>query len=94
MVNNISVSSDLFHYSDLISRQARHAAAAAEAFGISVGTISVARPEETNVAAASGQLPEGLSGVMYRGRAVEKLAGRVEHAAWEQFSACPHEKPA
>lgn len=90
-LNNISVSSDLFHYNEPISRQARHAAEAAETFGISVGTISVARPEEPDVAAASGQLPEGLSGVMYRGRAAEKLASRVKQFPWEQFNECPHE---
>jgi hypothetical protein len=90
-LNNISVSSDLYHYNELYSLQARYAAAAAEAFGISVGTISVARPEETNVEKVTGQLPERLSGVMYRGRAVEKLAGRADRFAWEQFTACPHE---
>jgi MoaA/NifB/PqqE/SkfB family radical SAM enzyme len=90
-LNNISVSSDLYHYNELHSLQARNAAAAAEAFGISVGTISVARPEETNVEKVTGQLPERLSGVMYRGRAVEKLAGRADRFTWEQFTACPHE---
>ncbi len=90
-LNNISVSSDLYHYNELLSLQARHAAAAAETFGISVGTISVARPEETNVEKVTGQLPERLSGVMYRGRAVEKLAWRADRFAWEQFTTCPHE---
>jgi hypothetical protein len=90
-LNNISVSSDLYHYDELLSRQARHASAAAEAFGISVGTISVANPEETNVEKVSGQLPERLSGVMYRGRAVEKLSAQAAKFPWEQFKECPHE---
>jgi hypothetical protein len=90
-LNNISVSSDLFHYSELLSSQAIDAAAAAEAYGIAVGTISVARPEETNAEKVSGQLPERLSGVMYRGRAAVKLIEHADRFPWEQFDACPHE---
>jgi hypothetical protein len=90
-LNNISVSSDLYHYDELLSRQARDAAAAAEGFIIAVGTISVAKPEETNVEKVSGQLPERLSGVMYRGRAVDKLAARADRFPWEQYKTCPHE---
>ncbi len=90
-LNNISVSSDLYHYDELLSRQSRYASAAAEAFGIAVGTISVARPEETNVEKVSGQLPERLSGVMYRGRAVQELSARAAKFPWEQFTECPHE---
>lgn len=90
-LDNISVSSDLYHYDKLVSRQAQEAAAAAEAFGIAVGTISIAKPEETNVEKVSGQLPEQLSGVMYRGRAAEKLVAKAEHFPWEQFDTCPYE---
>ena len=90
-LTNISVSSDLYHYNELLSRQAQDAAAAAEKFGIAVGTISVARPEETNVAADSGQLPERLSGVMYRGRAAVKLVAQSDQFPWEKFNECPHE---
>ena len=90
-LNNISVSSDLYHYDELFSHQAKEAATAAGAFGIAVGTISVARPEETNVEKVSGQLPERLSGVMYRGRAVEKLVAQAARFPWEQFNTCPHE---
>ncbi len=90
-LNNISVSSDLYHYDELFSRQASYASEAAQELGIGVGTISVAKPEETNVEKVSGQLPEQLSGVMYRGRAVEKLAARATKFPWEQFTACPHE---
>lgn len=90
-LDNISVSSDLFHYSELISCQARDATAAAEELGIAVGTISIARPEVPDVAVASGQLPEGLGGVMYRGRAVDELVHLAKRHPWEQFCECPHE---
>jgi hypothetical protein len=90
-LDNISVSSDLYHYNQLLSRQAQDAAAAAEKLGVATGTISVARPEETNVEKVSGQLPERLSGVMYRGRAVVNLVPQADRFPWEQFNACPHE---
>lgn len=90
-LDNISVSSDLFHYNELFSQQARDASSAAQELGIAVGTISVARPEEADVKKVSGQLPEELSGMMFRGRAVEKLISYAERHPWEQFSECPHE---
>jgi hypothetical protein len=90
-LKNISVSSDLYHYDELFSSQAREAVAAAEAFGIEVGTISIARPEATEVEKPSGQLPEQLGGVMYRGRAAEKLLAHAERFPWVQFTECPYE---
>ena len=86
----LSVSSDLFHYSEQMSQQARAACQAAEKLGIPVGVIRVAQPEQA-AATASGQLPEGESGVMYRGRAAEKLAGKAPHRPWDTFVECPHE---
>jgi len=56
-----------------------------------VGTISVAQPEDPDAPAATGQLPPGESGVMYQGRAAEKLAPQAPHHPWETFTACPHE---
>jgi hypothetical protein len=90
-LDDLTVSSDLFHYSEQMSQQAQAACQAAKKLGIPTGVISVAQPEQADAASASGQLPEGESGVMYRGRAVEKLAGRAPHQPWETFTACPHE---
>ena len=78
-LSDLSISSDLYHYSEKVSQQARHARAAADKLGIPVGVISVARPEVAEATSASGQLPEGESGVMYRGRAAEKLAAQATH---------------
>jgi hypothetical protein len=69
---------------------AQNAAAAAAELGIPIGTISIARPEDQALV-GSGQIPEGESGVMYRGRAVEKLAAGVLHHPWTDFTTCPHE---
>jgi hypothetical protein len=87
LVSDLTVSSDLFHYSELLSAQARHAAAAAVAVGIPCGLIQIAPVE----AAGSGQIPDGESGVMYRGRAAEKLAPAAPHYPWQSFTTCPHE---
>jgi hypothetical protein len=90
-IGSITISSDLFHYDEVLSQQAKNAAAAAEKLGISIGTISIARPQDTTAVTGVGQLPEGLGGVMYRGRAVEKLVPYAERQPWESFTSCPHE---
>ncbi len=91
LIDDLSVSSDEYHYDEKLSRQARHACAAAEQLGIPIGTISIAKPEALDPAAVIGQLPESESGVMYRGRAAVKLGGKAQQHPWSQFSTCPYE---
>ena len=91
LIQNLSVSSDLYHWSEKLSQQARDACAAAERLRIPVGTISIAQPGATNAGPAAGQLPPGESAVMYRGRAAEKLVAQADGQPWEQFTECPHE---
>ena len=88
LLQDLSVSSDVYHWSEEVSRQSQNAQAAAEQLGIPIGTISIAQPQATNAASATGQLPIGESAVMYRGRAVEKLAAQAIHHPWTQFTAC------
>jgi hypothetical protein len=73
-IHGLSISSDLYHFSEKQSQQAKHARAAAEELGIALDVIQVAEPEATTVAAAVGQLPPGESGLMCRGRAAQKLS--------------------
>lgn len=89
-VQELSVSSDLYHYSERLSQQAQNARLAAETLGLSVGVISIARPEES-ATSSSGQIPSGESAVIFRGRATEKLAGEAHQYPWEQFTECPFE---
>jgi len=91
LLQDLSVSSDLFHYNEKLSQQARDASTAAENLGIPVGTISVAQPDQGTSESVSGQLPLGESGVMFRGRAAEKLVQKVPHQPWESFTECPYE---
>jgi hypothetical protein len=90
-IQNLSISSDLFHYSEAQSRQMQNTISAAEALGIPVGTISIARPENQTAGAEEGQIKLGESGVMYRGRAARVLASRAPQHGWETFTTCPFE---
>src|SRR3989304_2317532 len=69
LVQDLSISSDVYHWSEEVSRQSQNAQAAAQQLGIPIGVMSVAQPEATNAASVVGQLPIGESAVMYRGRA-------------------------
>lgn len=77
---DLSVSSDLYHYSEELSHQAQNATAAAQELGIPVGTISIAQPEARD------------SSIMYRGRAWQVLVPRTEQRTdWESLDTCPYE---
>ena len=91
MLVDLSVSSDLFHYNEELSRQAENASQAARELGIPIGTITIAQPERVEVEYVVGQLPADESGVMYRGRAADKLADRVALQPWSEFTECPYE---
>lgn len=91
LVQDLSVSSDLYHSDEALSRQAANAVQAARDLGIPVGSISIAQPEQPDQVGAIGQLPQEESAVMYRGRAAAKLAARAPLHPWESFDACPYE---
>lgn len=90
LVQDLSVSSDLFHWSQPLSQQAQNAAKAAERLGITCGVISIAQPE-VQAASSQGQLPQGEDNIMYRGRAAVKLAGNASPHPWVDFTECPYE---
>jgi hypothetical protein len=91
-VQDLSVSSDLFHYSEKLSRQSQFASAAARGMAIPTGIIAIGQPAADGDPARSGQLPDGESGVMYRGRAAVKLAGKAPPLPWSSFTTCPYEE--
>lgn len=91
IVQDLSISSDLFHWGEEVESRVRAARKAADALGIPIGVISIAQPEAAEARAAIGQLPEGESGLMYRGRAAERLAPKASRHAWEMFTECPYE---
>lgn len=89
-VSDLTLSSDLYHFDERLSRQARDAQAAAEKLGIPVGVCSVAGPE-AGTGGVTGQLPRGEVGVMFRGRAAEALVSQATLRPWIEFGECPHE---
>jgi hypothetical protein len=91
LVDDLSVSSDLFHWSEKQAQQIEYARAAALHLGIPVDVISIAHPEEADAAAAVGKLPAGKSKVMYRGRAAEALTARATPQPADGFVECPYE---
>jgi hypothetical protein len=91
LIGSLSISTDLFHFNEKVSRQANFAQSAAKKLGIAVGVLSIAQPGAKDGVQSEGQLPTGESAVMFRGRAVEKLAPKAPKAPWLQFERCPHE---
>jgi len=91
LIEDFSISSDLFHYSEKLSQQAKNATAAAQEFGIPVGLISIAHPDSSQADQTVGQIPIGESTIMYRGRAAVKLTSKAEFIAFHKLSECPFE---
>lgn len=91
LLDDLSISNDHYHFSDVQNRQAGNATAAAEHSGIPVGEIRVAQPEDMNSLVTGGPLPDNSSVVMYRGRASKCLVSRATLSPWETFTNCPHE---
>jgi MoaA/NifB/PqqE/SkfB family radical SAM enzyme len=91
LVQDLSISSDLYHWDAEDGRLAENAAAAARALGIPCSILTVAQPEDADAAPRVGQLPPGVSAVMYRGRAARKLVARACLHPWTGFDRCPYE---
>lgn len=91
LVDDLSISSDLYHYDEVNSRQTENVRQAAEHLGIPIGVISIAQPEDGEGNRSTGQLPLGDSPVSYRGRAAVKLLDKASRRPWDQFAECPEE---
>jgi MoaA/NifB/PqqE/SkfB family radical SAM enzyme len=91
LVEDLSVSSDLYHADQNSTPETRNAREAARKLGIPVDFISIERPEVEDPTATIGQIPAGESGVMHRGRAAEKLSRCIAKTPWHRFTACPFE---
>jgi hypothetical protein len=83
LVEDLTVSSDCYHWGAKLSRQSQAARAAAEELGIPFGVIQVA---------PAGAVPGDEEGtLMFRGRAAQKLAPLVTGQPWEALTRCPYE---
>lgn len=91
IIEDLSISSDFYHCSETTNQLVNNIRAAAEQLGINIGIISIAQPESEEAVSSFGQLSNGESGIMYRGRAVQSLVSDATLRPWEQFSECPYE---
>ena len=91
LVQDLSISSDAYHWNDADDRQTRTARGAAEELDIPLDVITIAPPEATHVACSHGQIGPGESAVVFRGRAAQRLVARADTHDWAQFTECPFE---
>ncbi|MCE9645079.1 MAG: radical SAM protein [Chloroflexi bacterium] len=89
LVEDFTVSSDLFHCDECLGERPQNALVAAKWLGIPTGMISIAQPEQ-QARQTHGQIEEE-GAVMYRGRAAKMLVGKAASHPWQGFDSCPHE---
>jgi hypothetical protein len=90
LVDDLLISSDVYHGGARAKDRAGYAAAAAGELSIPCSVINITEPE-TAQASPTGQLPAGEHGVMYRGRAAAMLARRARPQPWKQLGSCTYE---
>lgn len=92
-VSDISMSDDSFHSSDVEESPAQLALVAAKRLGMSAGTICIEEPSiETDVDMSPDKGAAIIGGgVMFRGRAAEKLTEGLPQKRCETLTECPYE---
>lgn len=94
-VQDLSLSTDLFHGDEVMNEQARNAMAAAKELGIPSDAIVCEVPEGAAgyPERAKGAQVEGGK-ILFKGRASTKpeLMEGLERRPWREFDECPHEK--
>jgi Radical SAM superfamily len=89
---DFSVSDDEFHRLDKNDRRAEFARQAARQLGIPTGTISIAPPSVSPHASEDRRgKPVFGGGVLFKGRAAEKLTAGLPVRARGELTTCPHE---
>jgi hypothetical protein len=92
-ISDLSVSDDFFHHEKEEDNPAKFAFQAARELGITVGSICIEEPKLVNQDDQNNN--KGLAiiggGVVFRGRAVEKLINNLPLKNVEEFTKCPFE---
>jgi len=92
VVQDLTISSDLFHYDVLMSAQANNAMTAAARLGIPTSTIVCEVPEGApGYPTQTTGAPVESGPIMFKGRAAVKLIEGVARRPWQEFDRCPHE---
>lgn len=90
-VSALSISDDAYHYGENQENLAKYACQAAVELGLPVGTISIEDPKKylREIEWKGKPVVEGK--VMFKGRAVEKLAAGLPTKPWTEFAKCKDE---
>jgi len=84
----LTLSDDELHYGDAPAAPPGRAVRAAEKLGVGASVIATASPAACTDASGAVSVS---GGVMFRGRAVDKLAAGLPKHPWPTFDKCPHE---
>lgn len=91
-LDRLEFSLDDYHGDGNGNGQSHPARQAAQELFLAIGTIAVDPPAgERNPEEAPPGLPLTGGGVMFRGRAVERLTAGLPRRPWESFNLCPYE---
>jgi hypothetical protein len=91
-IADLSISDDSFHGDEEASARARRAIAVAERMGLPVGSICIEEPTvKAKETQAKGEPVIG-GGVLFKGRAADKLTEGLPTRDWRTFVECPHEE--
>lgn len=91
-VTDLSLSSDLYHGDRMETTEAQYGREAATNLGIPVTLLQTVGPILQAKTEAVKEDSEGdYGGVMFKGRAAEKLAPLAPKHLWTKFTSCPYE---
>ncbi len=90
---DLSISEDSFHGDDKAAASAKRAAAVARRLGLPIGTICIDPPEVKSDADSQKKgEPVVGGGVLFKGRAADKLTAGLPTKDWKTFTECSHEE--
>ena len=90
-IGDLSVSDDEFHRLDTDDRKAEFAREAAERLGIPTATICIEPPSASRAGEGRRAKPVIGGGVLFKGRAADKLTAGLPLRDSKEFTTCPHE---
>jgi len=91
-LDNLSVSDDSFHSSDPENSPAKIAVRAAKKLGLPVSSICIEEPVVLPEKKIKKGEPVVGGGVLFKGRAVDKLTEGLPRRKFDCFTDCPHEE--
>ena len=91
-VSDLNVSDDIYHFGEEEDPPAKIALASAEKLGLPVGSICIVKPEIKTEAKDHKGKPVVGGGLLFKGRAVEKLTDGLPRRKYNEFTECTEEE--